>query len=431
MAENRNNPFDGYSEKSVGRTVQNVTSSMWEPISAGAPEKKDTPVRKNAEQARKKTSQTAKNPASVKKPASKKKPNVDVTKDRISEGGRKVERPAEGKKKKSASSAKDKKKSSPKEKSPVGSKARQPKGKDTRNIESREKRTIAQKEKKRARERAKSVERAKQQSREGISYDEMRKKTSRTRRLRRKIIAAVTVLVSLVAVAFCVGAYVYEKGAPVAVINIEGESRYKDKKIIETADIHVGINMLSVREKTVNSAVTKALPYIRDVQIDYQFPDTLVLNVTPTEEKLLIIGETGYICLDEEGKILSLKKKKLTDGRYLVEGFKQQKVKAGEYFIPSEKNKEKYDKAKEIVAVIEKTGKFKKGTIDVSDLENISVLYDSRINIYLGNCSRLESQINFAMEIIENDEDIKNGQSGYIETRYEGQATFKPGSTKK
>lgn len=425
-----NNPFGGYSEKNVGRTVQNVTSSMWEPISAGPSGMKDTPVKKNGGQARKSAHETPKRAPTQKKAQSRKPAGTDVTRDRISEGGKNTQGPGEVKKKKSSktASAPAKKKNSPKDKRPVGSKSREPKGKDTRIFSDREEKARIQKEKKRARDRARAREKAQKKSRQGVSYDEMRKKKSRATRLKAKIIAAVTVTVSLIVVACCVGVYAYQKGAPVAVINIVGESRYKNAKITEAANVYVGINMLSVREKKVNDAVTGSLPYIKQVQVDYQFPDTLVLNVTPTQERLLISGSTGYICLDADGKVLSLKKKKLTDGRYLVEGLEEQTAETGRNFVPTENNKEKYEKAKEIASVLESSGKFPKGVINVTNLKDVTVIYDSRINIYLGDCERLESQIESALNVIEKDEDIINGQTGYIETRYVGQTTFKPGN---
>ncbi|MBQ7118509.1 MAG: FtsQ-type POTRA domain-containing protein [Clostridia bacterium] len=428
----RNNPFGGYDEKNVGRTVQNVTSSMWEPISTGGPSpKKNTPVRKNDERSRGPVGDSARTASAGKKTQTRKTAGADVTRDRISEGGRKTPK-ADGKKLSSPKAEKSKKKKAPpKEKRPVGSKSRQPKGRDTRNTNLKEEQARIQREKKRAREQAKSRERVKQQSRQGVSYDEMRSKKSRKTRRRAKIIAVATVVAALIAVFSFVGIYVYQQGAVVAVISIEGESRYKDKKITEAANVYVGINMLSVRERTVNESVTKALPYIKEVQVDYQFPDTLVLKVTPTEEKLLLENGTGYICLDADGKVLSLKKKKLTDGRYLIEGFEEQKAVAGESFVPSENNKDRYEKVKEIVAVLGQNGKFTKGTINVADLRDVSAVYDSRINIYLGDCARLESQLGDAVNVIEKDEDIINGQTGYIETRYEGQTVFKPGSMKK
>ncbi len=430
MADSKN-PFGGYDERNAGRTVQNVTSSMWEPISAGPSLQKDTPVRKRAEQTKNTASKGTKGTPPQKKTQGKRNAGADVTADRISEGGRKAQKPIQKKKNTKNTNKTDKKKAPAGEKRPVGSKSREPKGRDTRNISEREEQARLQKEKKRARERARSREKAKEKSRQGVSYDEMRKKKSRATRLRAKVIACVTVLAVLVAVACCVGVYAYQKGAPVAVININGESPYKNEKITETASVYVGINMLSVREKAVNEAVTKGLPYIKDVQVDYQFPDTLNLNITSTQENLLITGNNGYICLDKDGKVLSLKKKKLTDGRYLVEGLEEQTAVAGENFVPSENNKEKYEKAALIASVLEASGKFPKGVINVADLKDITVVYDSRINIYLGDCSRLEMQLESAVNVIEADEDIINGQTGYIETRFEGQTTFKPGSMKK
>lgn len=425
----KNNPFGSYSERNAGRTVQNVTSSMWEPISTGSSVSEYTPVRKSPSQPKKASSAKKNNAGKAEGSQKRKASGFDVGEDRISDGGRKATAPSAEKKKKSTASPK--KKTQKKDKKPVGSKSREPKGRDTRNIESRENKARIQKEKKRARNRARSREKVKKQSRQGVSYDEMRKKTSRSKRLKAKIIAAATVLITLAVVACCVCAYAYSKGAPVSVINIVGESRYKNEKILEKANLYVGINMLSVREKTVNDAVTGALPYIKDVQVDYQFPDTLVLNVTPTQEKYLISNGTGFICLDANGKVLSLNKKKLTDGRYLAEGFEEQAAETGKAYVPTENNLPKYEKVKEIVAVLEKSGRFTKGVIDVTDLGNVNVIYDSRINIYLGSCDKLESQLEFAMNIIEKDQDIINGQTGYIETRYEGQATFKPGSMKK
>ncbi len=425
----RNNPFGTYDENNAGRTVKNVTSSMWEPISAGPSVQKDTPVRKNGEKP-KNTQSGGKNSHSSQKKTAGRKPNgVDVTKDRISQGGKKVK---EDKNKNTKEAQKPKKKkSAPADKKPVGSKSREPKGRDTRNLDAREEQARIQKEKKRARERAKSRKKAQKKSRQGVSYDEMRKKKSAATRFKAKFIAFVTVVLVLVVVLCCAGIYVYRYGATVASITVSGENRYKNEKIIEAANVYVGINMLSVREKAVNEAVTKALPYIKDVRVDYQFPETLALSVSSTEEKFLIAGSTGYICLDGDGKVLSLKKKKLTDGRYLVEGFEEQTAVAGEIFVPTENNEEKYEKTREIVSALESTGKFPKGTINVANLKDVTVVYDSRINIYLGDCARLENQIESAVNVIEKDEDIINGQSGYIETRYEGQTTFKPGSMQK
>ena len=419
-----NNPFGGY----TGKTVKDVTSSMWEPISAGPSPRKEAPAPRSTQQKKKKPDSSERQ--QKKQPREKKHSGADVTQDRISEGGKKTKKAADDKKKKSEASP-GKKKSPQKGKVPVGSKKREPKGRDTRNPDVREEQARARKEEKRVRDQAKSREKAKTKSRQGVSYDEMRNDKSKVTRLRAKIIAVATVVITFFTLLCCAGVYVYQNGATVTSINIVGENRYKDEKIIETAGVYVGINMLSVREKAVNEAVTKALPYIKEVEVEYQLPDVLVFNITPTTERLLIAGSTGYICLDEDGKILSLNKKKLTDGRYLIEGFEDQPAEAGGIFVPSENNKEKYEKVKEIVSILEKSGKFPKGAINVSDLKDVKVIYDSRICIYLGDCERLESQVESAINIIEIDQDIINGQTGYIETRYEGQTTFKPGNMQK
>ncbi len=444
-----NNPFGGYNGNGSDGTVKDVTSSMWEPISAGPPLRKDTPVGKNGSQTKKTAHGGAKGAPSQKKPQGKKPAGTDFMSDRISQGGPKKQRPSgektqknstgkaqkpvgENKKKTAgAEQPKKKKKAAPEDKRPVGSKSREPKGKDTRNLGTGEEKARRQREQKRERSHHKSKQTKEKNNRLGISNDEMRKKRSESIKLKAKVIGIATAILCFIALLCCAGIYAYRNGATVSKIVIEGESRYKENKITEAANVYVGINMLSVRQDATNEAVTKTLPYIKDVQVDYRFPETLALIVTSTQEKMLIEGSTGYICLDGDGKVLSLKKKKLTDGRYLVQGLTEQTAEVGADFVPTEDNKAKYEKAAEIISLLEATGKFTKGTVVVSNLNDVRVIYDSRINIYLGDCEKLESQITSAMDVIAVDEDIINGQTGYIETRYEGQAPFKPGSMEK
>ncbi len=429
MNGNDNN-FFGYTEKNAGRTVQNVTSDMWEPISAGAPtgkntasgraqqQQKDTPVRKSPSSNNRQSTQTKKSASSKGKSPEKKKQTKkapsDVTQDRISEGGKKTgavnRAKAEGKKKKSAPS--DNKKT-------VGTKKREPKGRDTRNLEQ-------QREKQRAKNLSKSNLEYKEQRKSGQSHDDISKDTTRRKRKRAKNIAVVTICIVVLLVAGFIGAYVYTEGAPVAVISIEGESRYKDKKIIEAADIYVGINMLTVREKEVNESVTKKLPYISSVEVDYQLPDTLLLKIVPTQEKYLITNGEGYICVDDNDKILSVKKKKLTDGRYRINGLEPQTGAAGEQFVPAEANLEKYNKVKELTVALSEIEGFSSGIIDVTDLKNITYTYDSRIRIYIGEGKSPDNQFSLAMEVIK--DSASDGQTGYIDMRFSDKAYLALGS---
>ncbi len=429
MSGNGNNYF-GYTEKNVGRTVQNVTSDMWEPISTGSPTgktasakpdsqiKKDTPVRKNTPANKKQNTQTKKAAAPKGKAPEKKKQtkkdSFDVARDRISEGGKKTAPKQQTKKQ-------EKKKKSPSKsrKSAVGTKKREPKGRDTRNLEQ-------QKELQRAKNLNRSRLEYNEQRKSGHSHDDISKSTIKRKKNRSKLIALVTTFIVVLFVAGVIGAYAYTEGAPISFINIEGENRYKNEKIIEAANLYTGLNMLSVREKAVNEAVTKTLPYIAEVEVDYQLPDTLLLKVTSTQEKILITNGAGYICVDETDKILSVKKKKLTDGRYRLDGLEEQTVATGEKFVPSENNLPKYSKAKELISALGAIEGFSSGIVDVTDLNNITYTYDSRIKIYLGEGDSLDKQLNLAMEVIK--DSASDGQTGYIDMRFSDKAYLALGS---
>lgn len=431
MAGNKNNPF-GYTEKTVGRTVQNVTSDMWEPISTGAPVRKDTPVRKNtsAPKTEKPAKSTGKTSSNTKKTAQSKKKTVDVTQDRISQGGKKTQQkktdtkkkpPASDSKKKTAE--KSKKTSSPaKKKAPK----REPKGRDTRNISEGRRELSQQIEKQRAKKRNRSTLEYIDERKSGSSHDDLSKKRSAKKRKKSKLSSFGAILAIVVFFGVCIGAYIYSKGAPVVNINVEGETVYEKEEIIRAAGIYPGVNMLSIREKTVNGAVTVNLPYVSSIEVDYQLPDTVLLKVTPTVEKYMIVNGETYICIDETDKVVSLKKKKMTEGKFRIEGFEQQAATEGETFVPTENNAAKYERAKEIISVISSVEGLSSGTLDLTDEKNITFTYESRMKIYLGACEKLESQLRLAMEVIKDGANEK--QTGYIDTRFGNKAYMALGS---
>ena len=227
-------------------------------------------------------------------------------------------------------------------------------------------------------------------------------------------------------VAAFAGVYIYAKGAPIVNIVVEGDSIYSNTEVSQAAGVGVGVNMFSLKEKTINKNVTAALPYIHSVEIDRDLPDTLIIKVTPTTEKYLIVNDTEYICVDEHMKILSLKKKKLKDGFFRVYGFEQQTVQTGISYEPSEENKEKFELVKDIVQELEKNGVIKSAVINVGDMNDVKVLYNSKVMLYLGSCSQLANQINLACNVIK--ETVSEGQTGYIDMRYNNMAFFNEGT---
>lgn len=282
------------------------------------------------------------------------------------------------------------------------------------------------------RRREKSRENYDKAIRQGKSKDELRKIRLKKKRRARKIKIAVTtacvfVFAVIIALILC-----FAKGAPIENIVMEGASLYSESEILEAAGIGKGDNMLMIRQKGTNEAVTKTLAYISHIEVDYRLPDTLRLVVTETTDKYYLVNGDGYICVDADDKVVSDVKKKIKGKRYRIEGLEQQEYEIGTTFLPDEKNgnAEKYETAKKIADAIEKAGLKNCNVINVENSDRIYVVYNAKVWMYFKADSDFEYEMRFAAQAIQDSrtsEIIASSEKCYIDLRLGNQAVFKTG----
>lgn len=295
--------------------------------------------------------------------------------------------------------------------------------------ESRAKKMAAAGERRR---REKSSENYDKAIRQGKSKDELRKIRLKKKRRERKIKIAVTTVAVFAFAVIIALILCFAKGAPIEKIVIEGSGLYSDSEILSAAGISEGDNMLMIRQKGTNRAVTKALPYISHIKVDYQLPDTLRLVVSETTDKYYIVNGDGYICVDKDDKVVSDVKKKVKGKRYRIEGLEQQEYELGTTFSPDEKNgnEEKYKIAKKIASAVENAGLKNCSVINVGNTDRIYVVYDAKVWMYLKADSDFEYEMRFAYQAINDSrtkEIISSSEKCYIDLRLGNQAVFKTG----
>ena len=266
----------------------------------------------------------------------------------------------------------------------------------------------------------------------GRSRDEIRRRKARRKKRNKKLRAVLTVVIVMALAGLCALIYCVAYGAPINKINVSGKSIYTSEQIIDASGIRTGDNMLRIRKSEVSRAVCEELPYISGVKVEFKLPDTLLLKVTQAQEKYLIVGKGGYLCLDENGKVLSLKKKKTKEGQYRLEGFEQQTAREGDIYKPEGDNVNRYDVAKQIIAQLEKNDLKQANLLQMGDMNKVLVQFDGRINIYLnGNdyvkdSNDLEEKIALVAGVIKNE--ISQNSKGYIDARFEGRVFFNEGT---
>ena len=220
--------------------------------------------------------------------------------------------------------------------------------------------------------------------------------------------------------------YSYFRGAEIKEILFEGDEVYAESQILEAGGIATGQNMLTVHEKKLNKDVTALLPFISKIDVDYRLPDVLALNVVSTKEQLILKCDKKYICVDSLGKVVSDKKKKLTEGQFLVQGLAIQEYTVGETFVVSDENSERFKVAREFAKIAEKADTLNYGVLDLKDMSDIKFTYHSKIRLYLGDGNNLSEKLQKAISIMQSAE--IGDKTGYINLKYDIGAYFMEGT---
>lgn len=412
------NAFGGYNKPDFG--VKNLTSDMWEPItttnnfSAYTPErpaenKDNTPSLRTRQRV---SQELTRKPAvgTQQKKQAKKHPEKSAVSD--------VKKPFKAK---PESNKKAKKRQKPTAESrPISSGSVQKENKNKQKAPSKMQLSLAQK--KREKTNLAFVRLVKM----GKTSDEAREIINR-RKIRMKRIKTLGTVgfFTLFAVCFLLS-YSYFRGAEIKEILFEGDEVYTREEILEAGNLSTGLNMLTVSERKLNNDVTKLLPFISKIDVDYQLPDVLALNVVSTKEQLILKCDSKYICVDSQGKVVADKKKKLTEGQFLVQGLVEQEYIVGEDFSVSEENAERYKIARDFAKAAGSAETLNYGVLDLKDTNDIKFTYRSKIRLYLGDSSNLASKVEKAVGIM-NSADVGD-KTGYINLKYDIGAYFMEGT---
>ena len=292
-----NGAFGGYDKPNF--KPKNLTSDMWEPIttnnnfSAYTPER--PPQQKPAKSTRQKgaervTSSPAKETTSKKRsPSSLKKKPLQTQKK------------AKAKPDKNIS---DKIKTMGRER-PISSGRVPDRKKSNANKKAVSKRQLNFREKQRRKINLEYVRLIKR----GKTADEARViLTKRKIRLRRIKTFGTVAMFFTFALSFLM-TYSYYQGAEISDIVITVDEVYSVSEILEAAQLSTGMNMLTVREKQVNNDVTKVLPFISEIGVDYRLPDVLALEIISTKESLYSNAQKNISVLTLTEKLLTTKRK--------------------------------------------------------------------------------------------------------------------------
>ncbi len=260
---------------------------------------------------------------------------------------------------------------------------------------------------------------------ENLSRDEVRfinKKRIRRKRRLKRLMGLLLCAVLFVGLALVLVLTVFFKTEK---IEITGAKVYSEKEILAKSNIEIGDNLFMVNEDDLNRKLPKSLPFISSVEIDRKLPDTLVIKVNGTKAVAAVESGTGFILIDDTGKILDKNASMLNEGVAIISGVALKNTAEGERV----KLKNEALTATLISALKSiKDNDFKLITeIIIEKSGELSLRYDDRIKVKLGSTANIDKKIARAKAAIDKENEINPYTEGVLDLKTEPYAYFSAG----
>ncbi len=239
--------------------------------------------------------------------------------------------------------------------------------------------------------RAKNVRRAARKKKRELTPGQAR------RRRRMRFLLAGMFVTAALAVGVVFSAAALFKIKTVSVQQPEGGTAYTDDQIVAAFGQPVGENMFGFSPAESEQSLLEALPYLETVDIQRRLPDTVVIEVTPAVEYCAVSGESGWAICSTSFKVLRIESE-APEGLIQVQGATAQSPSPGQPLVLTEADK--LNALEQILSKAQTQGLVPISEINVSDLYEISFLYDGRIRIVLGTINDLDYKLDWAWRLV-------------------------------
>ncbi len=196
-------------------------------------------------------------------------------------------------------------------------------------------------------------------------------------------------------------------------INVNGDVDYKKIDVINVSGIGKGDNLVRLDSKEAENKILSSMIYIETVEINKQYPSSLIINVTKCTETAYVESNGEYLVISEKGKILDVIDEP-SGNMMIIKGFEPVSENKGEFIKSADEHKNEiiYDFLKqnneENVHAI--------NIVDMTDRYEIEVNYENRINFDMGNSTEISYKLDLAESVLCELNDDKEGYMTMIGT---------------
>lgn len=169
-------------------------------------------------------------------------------------------------------------------------------------------------------------------------------------------------------------------------ILVTGCIRYQAEEIAAASGVKQGDNLILLDKRRVSQAIYTELPYVTDVRINPQFPNTLLVEVTETRAAAAIQGAGGHWLLglttSEKLKLLELTDETAAQDYLPILGVEADAPAVGKLLSLPEDSPLTMARLTELLSALEERGILSRAdSVDLSDPEILVLQYDGRFRV--------------------------------------------------
>ncbi|MBR4728423.1 MAG: FtsQ-type POTRA domain-containing protein [Clostridia bacterium] len=247
----------------------------------------------------------------------------------------------------------------------------------------------------------------------------------------RKIIRAVLVaLAFVIGILLLVGTVTAFFVFRVKTFEFEGSSTYSHAEIEQASGVTQGSNLLFLNLQQTARQIEETLPNLVDVEIRRKLPNTLVIAYDETTMAYAVqTGENAFAVTNSGFKVLSHMNAQPEGTVLVVTGMPPLAAREGtvlSFVNDPSSTDETLQAMLGIAAAISESGAENIDEINVTDLQNLYLIYDGRVLVKLGGATQLEEKLQLCVNSMEKEDAIDTTHGGTLNLTVPGRAYFRP-----
>lgn len=209
----------------------------------------------------------------------------------------------------------------------------------------------------------------------------------------------------------------------VADIQVTGDPVYSQEEVLALCDYAIGDNLLFAPTQSQEERLESQLPYVEDAEVIKHFPNTLEIRITAAQTAASVSSGGGWLYVSSQGKILEQAAEPAA-ATMQVTGFVSTATQPGQYLQAEDATA--LSALQEILTALTDREMITQCTrLDLTDLYDIRLWYQDRVECKLGSTAGLTYKLDFAYDALINpttENRVGDKETGVLDLSYAADA---------